>query len=112
VISGIVVATRPEALDEVGREIDALEYANVHYTDPRGKLVVTIEAPGVEASMKRVEAIGRMRRVLSVSLAEYCLEGDETDEPNPLRPDARPDRSDAVPRNLESQRAAHDRRDR
>ena len=104
-ISGIVVATKPEGLTEVGREIDALEYADVHYADPCGRLVVTVEAPDIEASMKRVEAIGRFRQVLSVSLAQYCLEGDETEFPPKPR-------GNAVPRELELKRTPHDRRER
>lgn len=104
-ISGIVVSTKPESLTEVGREIDSLEYADVHYADPCGRLVVTVEAPGIEASMKRVEAIGRIRQVLSVSLAQYCLEGDELEGPSKPR-------SDAVPRELEVKHTPHDRRER
>jgi nitrate reductase NapAB chaperone NapD len=104
-ISGIVVTTHPEGMAEAEREIDALEYADVHYTDPCGRLVVTIEAPGIEESMERVEAIGHFRQVLSVSLAQYCLEGDETGfSPKP--------RGNAVPRELELKRTPHDRRER
>lgn len=103
-ISGIVVATKPESLAEVEREINALEYADVHYTDPSGRLVVTVEASGIEASMKRVEAIGHFRQVLSASLAQYCLEGDEIE--NPSMPC-----SSAVPRELESKSTPHDRRE-
>jgi nitrate reductase NapAB chaperone NapD len=104
-ISGIVVTTNPEGLAEVECEIDALEYADVHYTDPCGRLVVTVEARGIEESMKRVEAIGHVRQVLSVSLAQYCLEGGETEfSPQPS--------DNAVPRELELKHTPHDRRER
>jgi len=102
VISGIVVSTRPEALAEVGREIDALDYADVHYTDPRGRLVVTVEAPGIEASMERVEEIGRFHQVLSVSLAQYCLEANELERSPKFR-------GDAVPRESRPNRAPDER---
>jgi nitrate reductase NapD len=83
-ISGIVVAARPEGLSKVRSEIDALEFADVHYADPSGRLVVTIEAPGIEASMKCVEEIGRLNTVLSVSLAQYHMEENELEgEPKP-----------------------------
>jgi nitrate reductase NapAB chaperone NapD len=104
-ISGIVVTTNPEGLAEVECEIDALEYADVHYTDPCGRLVVTVEAPGIEESMKHVEAIGHVRQVLSVSLAQYCLEGDEIGFPPQSR-------DSAVPRELELEYTPHDRRER
>ena len=102
-ISGIVVASRPEDQAEVRREIEALAYADVHYSDPRGRLVVTVEAPGVDASMERLEAIGKIPRVLAVSLAQYCLEEGEIEDP----PESR---SDAGSRELNSKRAPYDRR--
>lgn len=102
-ISGIVVTSRPEDQAEVRREIEALDYADVHYCDPRGRLVVTLEAPGIDASMERVETIGQISRVLGVSLAQYCSEGDEIK--NPPKP-----RRDTGSRAINSKRAPRDRR--
>jgi nitrate reductase NapAB chaperone NapD len=104
-ISGIVVATKAESLAEVRRVIDALDYADVHYSDPRGRLVVTVEAPGIEASMDRVEAIGRFPHVLSVSLAQYCVEEGELEGTPELR-------REAVPHALKSMGTSHDRSNR
>ena len=43
-VSGIVVACRPEHLAEMTEAVNAFSWAEVHYTDPKGRLVVTIEA--------------------------------------------------------------------
>jgi nitrate reductase NapD len=104
-ISGIVVATQPEGLVEVERVIDALDYADVHYSDPRGRLVVTVEAPGIEASMERVEAIARFPHVLSVSLAQYCVEEGELEDTPELH-------REVVPHELKLMGSSHDRSDR
>ena len=73
-ISGVVVASRPEHLATVAEAVDALEWADVHYSDPAGRLVVTVEATGVEDSIARLEALQKLPNVLSAALAEYRLE--------------------------------------
>ncbi len=76
-ISGVVVASRPEHLAVVTDAVEAFSWADVHYSDPAGRLVVTVEADGMDDSISRFEALQRLPNVLSASLAEYQLEGDE-----------------------------------
>lgn len=76
-ISGIVVASRPDHIGAVSEAVEAHPWAEVHYTDTQGRMVVTVEANGVEESMERLQLLQELPQVLSVSLAEYCLEGDE-----------------------------------
>jgi nitrate reductase NapD len=76
-ISGVVVVSRPEHLAAVTVAVEALPWANVHYSDPAGRLVVTLEADGVDSSIERLEALQQLPNVLSAALAEYRLEGDE-----------------------------------
>ncbi|HEY5657391.1 MAG TPA: chaperone NapD [Myxococcota bacterium] len=73
-ISGIVVACRPEDLEATAGAVDALPWADVHYRDPRGRLVVTIEAADVDESVDRLGALQRLPRVLSAELAQYCID--------------------------------------
>ena len=73
-ISGIVVACRPEDLEATGRAVDALAWADVHYTDPRGRLVVTIEAADVDQSIERLTQLQNLPRVLTADLAQYCID--------------------------------------
>jgi nitrate reductase NapD len=76
-ISGIVVACRPEHLAETTEAINAFPWAEVHYTDPNGRLVVTIEADDVEESMDRLEDLQGLSRVLMAELAEFAIEDDD-----------------------------------
>ena len=50
IISGVVVASRPEHLAEISRAVDGLPWAEVHYSDPKGRLVVTLEASDIHES--------------------------------------------------------------
>jgi nitrate reductase NapAB chaperone NapD len=63
-VSGIVVACRPEHLAETTEAVDAFPWAEVHYSDPNGRLVVTIEADGVGESMDRLKDLQDLPRVL------------------------------------------------
>jgi nitrate reductase NapD len=76
-VSGIVVACRPEQLAETAKAINAFPWAEVHYTDPNGRLVVTIEADDVEESMDRLEDLQGLPRVLMAELAEFAIEDED-----------------------------------
>ncbi|MBW2269905.1 MAG: chaperone NapD [Deltaproteobacteria bacterium] len=76
-ISGIVVACRPEHIDETTLRLNELSWAEVHYTDSDGRLVVTIEADGVEASMDRLKELQKFPRVLMAELAEFVVEDED-----------------------------------
>jgi nitrate reductase NapAB chaperone NapD len=77
IISGIVVASRPEHQAQVRADVTALPWAQAHYSDPAGRLVVTIEADDVDESMARLKAIQALPRVVMAELAEYAIENDE-----------------------------------
>jgi len=44
-IASIIVQARPENLDEVTSAIEALPGCEVHGRDPKGKLIVVVDAP-------------------------------------------------------------------
>jgi nitrate reductase NapAB chaperone NapD len=76
-ISGIVVACRPEHLAGMTEAVNALPWAEVHYTDPDGRLVVTIEAGDIEQSMDRLKELQGLPRVLMAELAEFAVENED-----------------------------------
>jgi len=73
-ISGIVMACRPEDLAATMEAVDRLAWADVHYTDPSGRVVVTIEATDIDESIDRLKELQGLPRVLSAALAQYCIE--------------------------------------
>jgi nitrate reductase NapD len=77
IISGIVVASRPEHLSQVRADVTDLPWARVHHSDPAGRLVVTIEAADVDESMERVQELQALPQVVMAELAEYSIEEDE-----------------------------------
>ena len=76
-ISGIVMACRPEHLTGMTDTVNALPWAEVHYTDPGGRLVVTIEAGDIEQSMDRLKELQVLPRVLMAELAEFIVENED-----------------------------------
>ena len=87
IISGIVVASRSEHLACVSQALEAISWAEVHFSDPRGRLVVTIEATDLDQSANRLKQLQALPRVLMAELAQYCIEEDcieeESGSPNP-----------------------------
>jgi nitrate reductase NapD len=77
-VSGIVVACRPEHLAETTEAVDAFPWAEVHYSDPNGRLVVTIEADGVGESMDRLKDLQDLPRVLMAEMAEFAVEEEDS----------------------------------
>ena len=79
IISGIVMASRPEHLAEVSQAVAAISWAEVHFSDPRGRLVVTIEATDLDQSVDRLKELQELPRVLLAELAQYCIEEEVRD---------------------------------
>jgi nitrate reductase NapD len=67
-IASILVQARPERLDAAAAAIEALPGAQIYSRDPKGKLVVVIEAPDTGSIGASLNAISSMRDVLTAAL--------------------------------------------
>jgi len=67
-IASILVQARPELLDAVARAIEALHGAQIYNRDPRGKLVVVIEAVDVGSIGETLNIMSSLPGVLNASL--------------------------------------------
>ena len=67
-IASVLVQVRPEKLDAVARAIEALRGAEIHGRDPRGKLVVVLEASDVGVIGTLLNTISLMPDVLTAAL--------------------------------------------
>jgi nitrate reductase NapAB chaperone NapD len=76
-VSGVVVACRPEHLAETAEAVNGFSWAEVHYTDCKGRLVVTIDARNVEESMERLTEVQGLPRVVMAELAEFVVEEED-----------------------------------
>jgi nitrate reductase NapD len=73
-IASILVQARPERLEEASRAITALPGTEIYSQDPRGKLVVVIEAPDVGAVGATLNQIAVLPSVLSATLVFHATD--------------------------------------
>jgi nitrate reductase NapD len=67
-IASIIVQAKPERLDAAARAIDALRGAQIYDRDPKGKLVVVVEACDVGDIGATLNTISQMPDVLTAAL--------------------------------------------
>jgi len=73
-IASIIVQARPEHLDRVETAILKLPGCEVHGRDPRGKLVVVVDAPGAGALGATLTAISQLAHVHTASLVFHAID--------------------------------------
>jgi periplasmic nitrate reductase NapD len=74
-IASILVQTRPERLEAAARAIEALPGTEIYSRDPKGKLVVVIEAPDVGSIGATLNAISLMPDVVTAALVFQGTDG-------------------------------------
>ena len=103
-LSGILVEAKPEWLDEVVRQLNALEGVEVHQVDtPGGRIVAVQEAADIHAE---IEALKRIKALPHVILAEmvyhYIADDEKTYEALPPELQAAEGEACAVPGYLQN----------
>ncbi|MDX1512145.1 MAG: chaperone NapD [Gammaproteobacteria bacterium] len=73
-VAGLVVHTRPENLDPVRAGLARLSGVEVHAVDPKGKLVVTVEAPSDGVIAGLLNRIPELPGVIACTLAHHHSE--------------------------------------
>ena len=73
-IASILVQTRPERLAAAARAIEALPGAQIYSRDPKGKLVVVIEAENVGTIGETLNTISAMPDVLTAALVYHATD--------------------------------------
>ena len=71
-IASIIVQARPENLDEVAAAITSLAGCEVHGRDPRGKLIVVVDAPDTGSLGTTFNTISLLPHVHSASLVFHA----------------------------------------
>ncbi|RJR18724.1 MAG: nitrate reductase [Nitrospiraceae bacterium] len=72
-VSSIVVKTKPEHMQEVMDRIKAVDLCEVHFFDPHGQIIVTIEGSSIDEQMERLKLIQGIPFVFTANLAySYC----------------------------------------
>ena len=78
-ISSLVVHCRPDAVESLIANINALEFVEVPEHSPDGKLVVLMQTPGEGPIMERISTIEHMAGVYSVAMVYHEIDT-ETEE--------------------------------
>jgi nitrate reductase NapD len=73
-IASILVQARAENLVAVERAIVALAGCEIHGRDPRGKLVVVIDAPNADSIGATLNTIAQLPHVYSASLVFHAID--------------------------------------
>jgi nitrate reductase NapD len=73
-IASILVQARAENLAEVETAIVALAGCEIHARDPRGKLVVVIDAPDASSIGSTLNTIALLPHVYSASLVFHAID--------------------------------------
>jgi len=78
-VSGVVVRTKPELVEEVVRGLEESGMCDVHFHDEKGRIVVTIEAETTEEEIFKLKAIQKLEHVLSAELV-YAYSEEELEK--------------------------------
>ncbi|HKU06588.1 MAG TPA: chaperone NapD [Bradyrhizobium sp.] len=73
-IASIIVQARPENLDEVEAAIAALGGCEIHGRDPRGKLIVVVDAPDTGSLGSTLTTLSLLPHVHTASLVFHATE--------------------------------------
>jgi nitrate reductase NapD len=73
-IASILVQARPERLAEVEAAIVALQGCEIYGRDPKGKLVVVVDAPDAGALGTTLNTIALLPNVYSASLVFHAID--------------------------------------
>ena len=74
------MASRPEQLDQLRERVNRIEWADAHFSDPNGRLVVTIEAEDIDESMERLKELQQLPDVLMAEMSQYYIEDEPRDD--------------------------------
>lgn len=74
-ISAILVATRPEHLDETRAAVDAHEWADVHHVESEsGRIIATIEAASTNEATARILELREIPNVILAEMVEHFVD--------------------------------------
>ncbi len=68
-ISGIVVKTAPEHIERLIESLKASGLCEIHFTDGRGRVIVTVEGEGTDQVIGKMRGIMDLPNVLCADLA-------------------------------------------
>jgi len=78
-ISSIVIRCNPEELEDVKQRVEEANVCDVHMTDEKGYIVVTVEGDGIEEEIRKLRVIQKLKGVLAADMI-YSYSEEELDK--------------------------------
>ena len=78
-ISSIIVQTNPEFIDSIVKELKSATYCEYALHDEKGRIIVTIEAEGVEQELENLRQIEKIEGVMAANM-HFLYSEDELDK--------------------------------
>ncbi|MBW7901365.1 MAG: chaperone NapD [Rhodocyclaceae bacterium] len=79
-ISSVIVGARPEGAQQVKLLLEALDGVEVHTVADDGRMIVTIESPSEQDTVRTYEVISQQPGVLSVAMVYHQVESNPDEE--------------------------------
>ena len=79
-ISSVIVGARPEGVEQVKQLLEAIDGVEVHTVADDGRMIVTIESPTEQDTVKTYEVISQQPGVLSVAMVYHQVESNPDEE--------------------------------
>lgn len=79
-ISSVIVGARPEGAQQVKLLLEALDGVEVHTVADDGRMIVTIESPNEQDTVRTYEVISQQPGVLSVAMVYHQVESNPDEE--------------------------------
>jgi nitrate reductase NapAB chaperone NapD len=76
-ISGVLVVTRPEREREARAALEAYPWLDIHHSDSKGRLVITIDSSSTEEGIGRLREIQELPEVILAEMVEHYVEEPE-----------------------------------
>ena len=68
-ISSIVVKTRPEHLETLKASLAASRLCDIHFSDDKGRIIITVEGSGNADETKKLKEIQQLPHVVSADFS-------------------------------------------
>jgi len=78
-VSGIIVQTEKDRVDEVISALRRGSLCDVFFHDSQGRIIVTIEGEGIEEEIRKLRQLKKIPHVISADLA-YAYSEEELDQ--------------------------------
>ena len=76
-VSGILVITSPQHIDEVSKQLEAMTGIDIHYTDEKtGRIVITQEAESIKAEVDGLKRIRTLPHIVLAEMSSHYFEED------------------------------------